>query len=1123
MGLHGEPLKTGRGGWRWLAIGIGLLLLTGPATAQDQPKSEVEELRRQLQAERAARKALTYQADMRKAGRLAEVEDWPGLRAVLDVHQPAAGEPDPRSWEWRFLDSVWRKNRLVDRHVLTLQGPSEGIRQLAWCGNGERLAAVGEDGAVILWNAKTGRELRRFGSATRFVALDRDGHRLAVSAENHTVTLWEVDTGRVRRFFGPYKGLFYARRPAFGPDGKLLALSVNETSAAIVNATTGRELQRLPGHKSLVSVVAWSDTGEQLATGTQDGTIKVWEAANGKEIAGFAAAGEVLDLSFGPGGRQVAAVVWPSRATRLVQLWEVGQRDASLTADYPGGPFRPIQHAASVTFSADGARIAAESEDGVAAWETATERLVFRGPTGSRAQQANACDPQVRRWALLEMFGSRATGRVLDMDTSDELMRVDVEIPINRYQAALAWSPDGRRLAAGFSNGKVYVYNPPNDRSEVRIVNAGPAPFFEWSPDGKQFALSAEGEIRLGRLPTAERPHRLGAPLLLPKTVSLSPDGKLLAGADHDGTLPIWNVGSGQIVQRLAGHPPLTSGRGGENDSAPAALLWSPDGRRLASIRLTDGGVRVWEVETGRVLSSFQFGANTIDSAPHDALPFVWSRDSKLLAARIGWQQKTIRVLDVIAGRQTREWDGGPSLGSSNAMAWDPAGRRLATCLGNPPAIQLWAMTSGADTSGPKERVLGLHAIFWSPDGRRLAYLVEKWQVYDLVLKRGMSVDADGKHLAWSPDGSEFVVFNGQFANTAVEFHDAATGKVLADERGWARPDTAGIRLPPGVRELSNFHVQSVVWGKEGLFAAAGAMPYPGWGVLVVWKVRTGKLLWSLSQAGDGQADRAGAVRLVAWAPDGRSLATLARENGQVDLWDVATSRKTRTLKGGHIPTRGAAALAWSPDGRSLALAGEAVGVWKLALPDVPVILRPPPKGGSGPNQTFLAWSADSTSLAVLECRHSPGHEAALTAWDFPSGRERFHWTRPFEYSELHTPIAWSPDGRRMAWGGPKPAVWNVAESREEFPLSGHSHAVIDVGWSADGRRVWSRSEAFVNAFTSSFELKVWDSATAQEVLMIRGPMAGWLVAPGFLALASPPGKGSDAGNVIVWDLGARR
>src|SRR5438876_11450764 len=86
-----------------LAAWACVLLRPVPGLAQNPPNLEVEELRRQLQVERAARKAQTYQADMRKAARLAEAENWSALRAVLEEYRPPAGETDLRSWEWHFL------------------------------------------------------------------------------------------------------------------------------------------------------------------------------------------------------------------------------------------------------------------------------------------------------------------------------------------------------------------------------------------------------------------------------------------------------------------------------------------------------------------------------------------------------------------------------------------------------------------------------------------------------------------------------------------------------------------------------------------------------------------------------------------------------------------------------------------------------------------------------------------------------------------------------------------------------------------------------------------------------------------------------------------------------------
>jgi WD40 repeat protein len=78
---------------------------------------------------------------------------------------------------------------------------------------------------------------------------------------------------------------------------------LDETSAAIIDATNGGELHHLGGHTGLVSAVAWGAGGKVPASGTNDGTIKVWDAATGKETSALEARGEVLDLSFGPEGR----------------------------------------------------------------------------------------------------------------------------------------------------------------------------------------------------------------------------------------------------------------------------------------------------------------------------------------------------------------------------------------------------------------------------------------------------------------------------------------------------------------------------------------------------------------------------------------------------------------------------------------------------------------------------------------------------------------------------------------------------------------------------------------------------------------------------------------------------
>jgi hypothetical protein len=109
MPRHVSRWKEASGRQLLLAAWACLLLRSGPVPAQNPPGAQEQELRRQLQAERAALKALTYQADMRKADQLVEREDWSGLRTVLEKYRPPMGETDLRSWEWHFLDGLARK------------------------------------------------------------------------------------------------------------------------------------------------------------------------------------------------------------------------------------------------------------------------------------------------------------------------------------------------------------------------------------------------------------------------------------------------------------------------------------------------------------------------------------------------------------------------------------------------------------------------------------------------------------------------------------------------------------------------------------------------------------------------------------------------------------------------------------------------------------------------------------------------------------------------------------------------------------------------------------------------------------------------------------------------------
>src|SRR5262249_13879155 len=157
-------------------------------------------------------------------------------------------------------------------------------------------------------------------------------------------------------------------------------------------------------------------------------------------------------------------------------------------------------------------------------------------------------------------------------------------------------------------------------------------------------------------------------------------------------------------------------------------------------------------------------------------------------------------------------------------------------------------------------------------------------------------------------------------------------------------------------------------------------------------------------------------VRQVAWAPDGKTLATLSEERGKVQLWDVAARKELRTLKTDLGESH---SLAFTPDSKTLAvgyfqhesktsLTGGIV-LWDVATGRRRALLRhTPPRGVSR-----FALSPDGKTIAAAEI-WKEGEEGkprrCLTLWDI--GRGTVQASLP---EENVSALAFSPDGKVLA------------------------------------------------------------------------------------------------------------
>jgi WD40 repeat protein len=399
---------------------------------------------------------------------------------------------------------------------------------------------------------------------------------------------------------------------------------------------------------------------------------------------------------------------------------------------------------------------------------------------------------------------------------------------------SVAFSPDGRTLAAGDSSGDIGLWDVATGRKTATLAQGNPVGSLAFSPDGRTLAAGdSSGDIGLWDVATGRKTATLaqGNPI---GSLAFSPDGRTLAVVDGDGHAGMWDMATGRKTATLA--------QGGLVDG----MAFSPDGRTLAASDMV-GDIGLWDMATGRKTATLAQG-NPVGS-------LAFSPDGRTLAG--GDSSGDIGLWDVVTAQAANITEGG-SVGS---VAFGPGGRTVA----------------GIDVSGH----VGLYDV---ATGRRTATLAE-----------GNSVDS----VAFSPGGRTLAAGD---SSGHVGVWDVATGRKTAT-------------LAQGSL------VDSVAFSPDGRTLAAGDdADHVG-----LWDVATGRRTATLAES---TTLAGGGIDSVAFSPGGRTLAVVDGD-GHAGLWDVATGRRTATL----AKSTQVLSVAFSPDSPTL-VTGDRLGnvnLWNTA------------------------------------------------------------------------------------------------------------------------------------------------------------------------------------------------
>lgn len=308
-----------------------------------------------------------------------------------------------------------------------------------------------QDRSVRVYDAVTGKEQPRQGHNGQVfgVGFSPDGKRLASVGIDPGIWIWDPATGKLVSVLPNDQGFY---RFAYSADGKLIAGGEIDGTVVLYDANTSEKIRVFPAPKSPVRMVAFSPDGQYIAAACHAGVVNVWEVSSGR--LRYTLSGRVWEawsVAFSPDGKTLATG-WENNEVILFDVatgWEtasirVGVKSIRWLGFHPDGRSLGVVGVGTGTQQAMGI------------WDLATRKEVRRLTVPGSGHLSGAWRAD---GLLLASSGDRdGTIRLWNFDDKPEQQQVIQLYPPNTsWLHGLAFSPDGRHLATGNPDGTISI------------------------------------------------------------------------------------------------------------------------------------------------------------------------------------------------------------------------------------------------------------------------------------------------------------------------------------------------------------------------------------------------------------------------------------------------------------------------------------------------------------------------------------------------------------------------------------------------------------------------------------------------------------------------------------------
>ncbi|HVS38879.1 MAG TPA: PQQ-binding-like beta-propeller repeat protein [Gemmataceae bacterium] len=602
----------------------------------------------------------------------------------------------------------------------------------------------------------------RWRACARFLAFTPDGKTLVTGEMNgdKVIRFWDAATGRETAMFRPPSAVTAF---ALARDGKSLALNAGwETKGVVfVSIPDGKELRRIDDESTYFHFLCFSPDGKSLAGVGNDGVVRVWDPANGKEILREQEDSEGRDchVAFSPDGKRLVVGLPPDK----LRVLEVATGKELFKQQLNQGTATRFT---AVGFSPDGKRLFWAGDD-------------------------------------------RRSFALRDATTGETLRSFRVAQGTVR---AVAFSPDGKLIASldvdDDAPPSVGLWDAATGKELRKLPSLGAAGWIAdpvFSPDGKRlaFADDYDGLLHMWDVETGKDAAQVGEHRAMLCTAAFAPDGRTALTGCADHVVRVWDAAKGTVLRRidvagLAGNPmsyqivlsddrktaalinfkadaqiwDLEMGKkradldGGEDKSWTA--VFSPDGKLLALRGNFGTGVQLWDAATGKKASRIPIDDNGLGE-------FAFSPDGKSLvvlrhqhdAATGANGGAEMSLWDVAAGKEVAEWPT-PITWGGFGLQFSPDGRRIAVIGQSAHEVDLWdpaGPKQAASLTAPKDsQATGfMECLAFSRDGRMLAAGCDNgpvclWEVSTAKVRVVLIGHRDRvRSVDFSPDGARLI------------------------------------------------------------------------------------------------------------------------------------------------------------------------------------------------------------------------------------------------------------------------------------------------------------------------------------------------------------------------------